>query len=322
MEKIVVRSLRELDAMVAKAIGWTWNDLTAYSPTGGSWARYNSTGKDSGWLPYYSSDIGAAWQAIELVMNPQKPQEGQVLPPNTKLGYWFQRSAYELACSSAEDAAQYICLAILECMGMNVELELEEDDRQNADSPTAYEAFVQPPDRGDTLPYRGPDGSVVPQEDWEVVRSPFTGHITSVRVTGEAAEQIKQMTSGFTPPLISVGYQCSIEQDGSMEAVLRQQLEEVRETNRRLNRRCQHLEHLISSAHNTVKGQIRELNGHTARARDYANFLRDLWRSNLRNVHADYEKEWKRLPIPYGSADGIRMRVNEALRLIGDRQSQ
>ena len=53
---------REMDALIAVAIGWVIEDVTAISPSGSKWAR-NVHGDDA-WLPYYSTDIAAAWEVV------------------------------------------------------------------------------------------------------------------------------------------------------------------------------------------------------------------------------------------------------------------
>lgn len=54
-----------MDKRIAKIMGWTWNDKTAYSPTGSS---NDMQRKDPfWWLPYYSTDIAAAWQVVKYM---------------------------------------------------------------------------------------------------------------------------------------------------------------------------------------------------------------------------------------------------------------
>ena len=73
---------RELDALVAeKVMGWTWDGKTAWSPTG---SRLWMVRKDPyWWLPYYSTDIAAAWEVVEKLVLLENCQ----LTRNTK-GEW------------------------------------------------------------------------------------------------------------------------------------------------------------------------------------------------------------------------------------------
>jgi len=54
---------REMDAWIAEIVGWVIEDFTAISPRGSKWAR-NAHGDDD-WLPYYSTDISAAWEVVD-----------------------------------------------------------------------------------------------------------------------------------------------------------------------------------------------------------------------------------------------------------------
>lgn len=65
-EILTMSAGRELDAVVAIYVcGWIVDDWTAISPTGSRNSR-NAHG-DDGWLPYYSTNMDAAWQVIEAV---------------------------------------------------------------------------------------------------------------------------------------------------------------------------------------------------------------------------------------------------------------
>lgn len=60
---------RELDALIAeKVMGWTWDEKSAWSPSGSKWSR-KVPGKvildEWGWLLHYSTDICAAWEVVE-----------------------------------------------------------------------------------------------------------------------------------------------------------------------------------------------------------------------------------------------------------------
>lgn len=54
--------LRALDAECAELLGWTWNDVTAFSPTGV--AIYAGVGRTDPWwwVPEYSSDMNFAME--------------------------------------------------------------------------------------------------------------------------------------------------------------------------------------------------------------------------------------------------------------------
>lgn len=115
---------RELDARVAEAMGWTWNNKTATSPTGSRNAR--NEGDPWWWLPHYSSRIEDAWQAwewlneslpydtIALLRDPetQKPSVMATLViegPNTGEVFDFKQSKWV-----SDTYPHAICLAVLE----------------------------------------------------------------------------------------------------------------------------------------------------------------------------------------------------------------
>ena len=93
-------------------------------------------------------------------------------------------------------------------------------------------------------------------------------------------------------------------------------LEEVLETNQRLNRRCQQLEAEIAKRDRADQHYLNQFRHSTARAHTYANRLRDEWRE-LKGSRADfYRQHWERLPKPPGGIDGIGPRVDYALQLL------
>jgi chromosome segregation ATPase len=97
---------------------------------------------------------------------------------------------------------------------------------------------------------------------------------------------------------------------------LKTELARFRETNRRLNRRCQELESQILVESRRYDAASKDLINQCARFRRYANDLRDEWRRTKSSIHASYQKHWERLPKPLTGHDGIRARVDEALRTI------
>ena len=101
---------------------------------------------------------------------------------------------------------------------------------------------------------------------------------------------------------------------------LKQQLAEARETNQRLNRRCQQLESenaaFFREAKKSQNLYMVALRGEIERARAYANALRGDWRGEKKRIHEFYESHWRRLPKPDGLYDGIGARVDESLNQI------
>lgn len=91
---------REMDAWIAEIVGWIIEDFTAISPRGSRWAR-NAHGDDD-WLPYYSTDVLAAWEIIERYTDAVVEKVGEHYYVNL-----FVDSAY------AETAPLAICRAAL-----------------------------------------------------------------------------------------------------------------------------------------------------------------------------------------------------------------
>ena len=138
MENLTDKAHRELDLIVAKAIGWEITDDRAKSPEGYKYFRRNP--EDFSCPPYYSSDMSAAWKAIEVVMQPPTSQSGIIFPPNTRFQYWFHTSAMRIVCASQEDAARDICFSVLECMKPYGAIEV---DAKDLDLDTAAVYFVE-----------------------------------------------------------------------------------------------------------------------------------------------------------------------------------
>ena len=111
---------REMDALIAVAIGWVIEDFTAISPSGGKWAR-NVHG-DDGWLPYYSADIGAAFEILqafgkkEYLWDLKNNSEGRGTP-STFCGFYKNNYIWSVVC---EGAALAICRAALLAYEANI----------------------------------------------------------------------------------------------------------------------------------------------------------------------------------------------------------
>lgn len=103
---------------------------------------------------------------------------------------------------------------------------------------------------------------------------------------------------------------------------LKAQLEEARKTNRRLNRRCQQLESDLNRADRLYASAFKEIEQAAWRAKNYAKEIRDLYRQEKSYLHKLYREHWERLPKPENTwRDGIEIRVNEALRIISEQQT-
>lgn len=120
---------RELDALIAeKVMGWTWNEFTAWSPSGSRNAIQFKN--DLSWLPYYSTDIAAAWEVVEKIKqrssivvihitNVSDADETEVeiydKEENMKIG----RSKDHTIFASGTSTPHAICLAALKIINNN-----------------------------------------------------------------------------------------------------------------------------------------------------------------------------------------------------------
>jgi hypothetical protein len=111
---IIIRSLRELDALVAeKVFGWT--DVVADLESG------IPAGWDRRWdLYHYSSNIGAAWGIIEKFA-----EESQTASLQSVGSRWIAQ--LDNSARAAATAPLAICLAALKNEGIDIELQLKED---------------------------------------------------------------------------------------------------------------------------------------------------------------------------------------------------
>ena len=119
MASMTVPSGREMDAQVAHRIGWSWDECTAYQPDGG---RCSMLGSDPWWwLPYYSTDEGAAWAIVRALKTPDVFFELYSGVPEPASRYesdqvWtarFVRAGQLLGYGMAKEPAEAICLAAL-----------------------------------------------------------------------------------------------------------------------------------------------------------------------------------------------------------------
>jgi len=131
---VMLHPSRQLDLEVAKAIGWQIDDRTARSPSGSAWARQNEDGtkrSDDEWLPFYSSDVGAAWQFVEFLMqHPRSCQERLHPAASANFDWLFRRLAKDLVHCTAEEAARCICIGALQSLGIYTM------PNENGDAPT------------------------------------------------------------------------------------------------------------------------------------------------------------------------------------------
>lgn len=54
---------REMDKLIARLMGWTWDEESARSPTDGR--NWRKPSDPWWWLPHYSTDVGDAWEVVE-----------------------------------------------------------------------------------------------------------------------------------------------------------------------------------------------------------------------------------------------------------------
>lgn len=121
---------RDLDGIVAlKVMGWTWSGKTAWSPSGSR----NDIAHGDAWLPYYSTDIAAAWEVYERVLKLNNFEVGYdtyrevwfCTNISTDFRYTFDLSDEEFnlqmndtcVAGKGESAPHAICLAALKVVG-------------------------------------------------------------------------------------------------------------------------------------------------------------------------------------------------------------
>ncbi len=114
---------RDLDALIAEMMGWTWDEKTAHSPTG---SRNDNRGKyEWWWLPKYSSDMAAAWEVVEHVRKYSGRNAFSLFGPSDESEAWFCgferkwhgrqfENIYDL--EAGDTAAHAICLAAIKAI--------------------------------------------------------------------------------------------------------------------------------------------------------------------------------------------------------------
>lgn len=108
-----IKPCRELDAIIAeKVMGWRWNEQTAWSPTGSRNSRTDLPDDSWWWLPYYSADIAAAWEVMEM------PHFDAWFIGRNASGAWEVLNPWtdNTVVSTADTAPHAICLAALKAL--------------------------------------------------------------------------------------------------------------------------------------------------------------------------------------------------------------
>jgi hypothetical protein len=117
---------RELDTLVAKVEGWTWDERQAVSPRG---SKYSRLALDPWWwLPFYSTNIAAAFQVMEKLHasgyvvilsntsdSPEDSKWSMSIYKSWK-GRWTEQKPTALAQETGDTAAHVICLAALKAL--------------------------------------------------------------------------------------------------------------------------------------------------------------------------------------------------------------
>jgi hypothetical protein len=140
MGKIVVKSLRELDALVAERV-MRWKLHTQFTPprwsVPGAPPQFNMPTE----CPPYSTDIAAAWEVVEALEgktileldehgafrsreNGGFQLQGPYIRSQWRAGWLERDHEYYLAEEVAATAPLAICLAALKAVGVEVELQL------------------------------------------------------------------------------------------------------------------------------------------------------------------------------------------------------
>jgi hypothetical protein len=116
-EPVIVRSLRDLDALVAEKV-MDWKPTPDMPGYGRAPQRPLSLiGQE---YPEYSADISAAWQVIEKLGKNRQKASLQLIGVR-----WLVE--FEHAARAAATAPLAICLTALKNEGIDVQLELEGD---------------------------------------------------------------------------------------------------------------------------------------------------------------------------------------------------
>lgn len=111
---------RAADMLVAKLLGWRWNDESAFEPGGGMWSRHSDA-----WLAYFSTDMAAAWQLVESLKTPDVfcelysgvPDPANRYHPEPVWTCRFVRDGQLLGYGSAPEPPLAICRAVIAWQG-------------------------------------------------------------------------------------------------------------------------------------------------------------------------------------------------------------
>lgn len=98
-------------------------------------------------------------------------------------------------------------------------------------------------------------------------------------------------------------------------------IEELKETNKRLNRKNQQLEKQLLKKNTQFDSIFKVVSLEQKRAKMYADALRDMYRDEKKGIRLAYEEIWKQLPKNPNEPflDGFRPRVEYTLSLLSDK---
>lgn len=124
---------RDIDKLISKKVmGWT--EIRESGFTGFDFVGLDPNHKPTDWylIPHYSTDISAAWQVVNhllethegLVFHTMSPTPDRV---NWYAGFGVQPPTDEVYFANAGTPSMAICLAALKCVG--VEIKADSDPR-------------------------------------------------------------------------------------------------------------------------------------------------------------------------------------------------